>query len=359
MLVACFFTAKVDAKCENEWVYWDDFARNHIQKDGRVIDYDANSTTTSEGQAYALFFSLIANDRERFDRVLRWTTDNLAQGDLQRKLPGWQWGKSEKRKWEILDENSASDADLWIAYSLFQAGEKWDKSYFKTANYMLSNIAKYEVVDLPNLGKMLLPGKEGFKVDDKTWRLNPSYMPIQILRYFDSRDKEGPWAEIASNTVKMIEASVVRGVVPDWVTYKSKVGFVDDIKAGHVSSFDAIRVYLWWGMLNKEDPFFLRMKNLLKDVPQFELNNRFLPEKILARTGDEEGVAPSGFVGALAPYRFNFFEQYPTQSWPPINFDLGYYNSVLNLFGFGWLERRYSFNLDGSLTMRSHQECLK
>lgn len=349
------------ADCKTDWPYWDAFAKNHIQKDGRIIDFDAQAITTSEGQSYALFFSLVANDRANFDQILKWTINNLAKGDFKKNLPGWKWGKAfSGGKWLVLDENSASDADLWIAYSLFQAADHWgDDRYHQLANQLLANIEKDEVVDLPGLGKMLMPGKVGFHVNEKTWRINPSYLPIQLLRNFSIKNPQGPWLEIAENTEKMLAASTVRGIVPDWVAYKSNVGFVDDVTTGHVSSFDAIRVYLWWAMLNKNDPLFVKIGDHLKDAEQFSISNRFLPERIMARVGEEQGVAPSGFVGALAPYRFVLFNKYPQEGWPPLDIILRYYDNVLNLFGYGWLERRFWFNLDGSLTMRSHLECSK
>jgi endoglucanase len=360
MLFMLINAAQAADQCYGEWVYWDDFAKNHVQKDGRVIDFDASAITTSEGQSYALFFSLVSNDHERFDRILDWTRDNLARGDFQKNLPAWKWGKSKDGSWKILDPNPASDADLWIAYSVYIASEHWgEDKYLQIAKDLLKNIADREVDDLPKLGKMLLPGVIGFRLENETWRLNPSYTPIQLLRFFAKKDDTGPWAEIAANSARMIVQTSVHGVVPDWVTYKSKAGFVDDIKVGHVSSFDAIRVYLWWAMLDPQDPLFTQIRDSLRGVEQFDVNYKYLPERILERTGDEEGAAPAGYEGALAPYRFVLYGKYPVKSWPPRDFDLGYYNSVLNLFGYGWLERRFSFNLDGSLTMRSHQECSK
>jgi endo-1,4-beta-D-glucanase Y len=94
---------------------WEGYASFAINDQGRVIDHQGGDRTTSEGQSYGLFFALVANDRVRFDQLLKWTSDNLAGGDLGAKLPGWLWGKSPAGEWQILDQNSASDADLWIA----------------------------------------------------------------------------------------------------------------------------------------------------------------------------------------------------------------------------------------------------
>jgi hypothetical protein len=94
------------------------------------------------GQSYGLFFALVANDHERFDRLLHWTNNNLAGGDLGTRLPGWLWGKTPGGQWQILDQHSASDADLWIAYSLCEAGRLWRQPlYGALGRRMLARIA--------------------------------------------------------------------------------------------------------------------------------------------------------------------------------------------------------------------------
>ena len=67
------------------------FKQDYISEGGRVIDpSDTRKITTSEGQSYALFFALAANDRKAFDKVLAWTRDNLAGGiSTTRSLRLW------------------------------------------------------------------------------------------------------------------------------------------------------------------------------------------------------------------------------------------------------------------------------
>lgn len=109
------------------WPAWGSFKNNLINHDGRVIDYSSETNkTTSEGQAYALFFALVANDRAMFDKLLNRTERNLTANDLSSRLPAWSWGKNDDERWGILDNNSASDADLWIAYTLGEAGRLWE-----------------------------------------------------------------------------------------------------------------------------------------------------------------------------------------------------------------------------------------
>ena len=93
-----------------------------MSESGRVIDpSDARKITTSEGQSYGLFFALAANDRKAFDLLLAWTRDNLAEGDLAQHLPA-RLGKKDDETRAVIDPNSASDADIWIAGRCLKPG---------------------------------------------------------------------------------------------------------------------------------------------------------------------------------------------------------------------------------------------
>ena len=95
------------------WPAWERLRTELVSVDGRVLDpSDERLITTSEGQSYGLFFALVANDRATFAQLLRWTSNNLAEGDLSSHLPAWLWGRDAKGKWQVLDPNNASDADL-------------------------------------------------------------------------------------------------------------------------------------------------------------------------------------------------------------------------------------------------------
>ncbi len=114
---------------EGPWQLWNSYASRFIDSQtGRVFDPNGDQHTTSEGEAYALFFALADNDRPTFDRVLSWTQDNLASGDLKTHLPAWIWGKNKDGQWKVLDPNSASDADVWMAYTLLEAGRLWNSN---------------------------------------------------------------------------------------------------------------------------------------------------------------------------------------------------------------------------------------
>ena len=122
--LVCLALASNLAHAERQpvWPQWDEFASRFMQADGRIIDITFDRKSTSEGQSYGLFFALVANRRQQFDLILSWTSDNLAAGQLGEKLPAWLWGLREDGSWGVKDQNAASDADLWIAYALGEAG---------------------------------------------------------------------------------------------------------------------------------------------------------------------------------------------------------------------------------------------
>jgi endoglucanase len=341
------------SSCDGSWPLWQSFVKSYVLPSGRVVDLSEQAISTSEGQSYAMFSALVANDRVQFDHLLNWTINNLAQGDLKRHLPSWRWGRTNEGGWKVLDINSASDADIWIAYSLFHAAKKWGSNYYKElATAMLRNIAKREVVDLPGVGSMLLPAPYGFSLTSDTWRLNPSYLPVQLLRYFALVDKEGPWNEMAQNTLLMIAATSRKGLVPDWVLYSVNKGFYLDAERGGYTGYDAIRVYMWWTMLSKRDPLYNAIRPYLVEAAQYVQDETHLPERISLLNGIQEGWASSGIEAAWAPFRSVVFGQ---KHKIPTSFEVGdkYYDAVLGLLVYGWLEQRYQFEFNGGLLIGS------
>ncbi|SUH34228.1 endoglucanase [Salmonella enterica subsp. enterica] len=77
-----------------------------------------------------MFFALAANDRPAFAQLFNWTQNNLAQGSLREHLPAWLWGQKDPDTWSVLDSNSASDGDIWMAWSLLEAGRLWKETRY-------------------------------------------------------------------------------------------------------------------------------------------------------------------------------------------------------------------------------------
>jgi len=348
------------ALAATRWPAWQVLQDSSLSRDGRMIDRSQDDQrSTSEGQSYALFFALVDNDTALFDRLLAWTQDNLAGGDMSVRLPGWLWGRKDKDGWGLLDDNPASDSDLWLAYALLEAARLWRRPALQAiAEGMLAQVRAREIVQLPTLGPMLLPGPQGF-IEDGATRVNPSYLPLPLLRRFAAVDRGGPWQALADNTVTVLQQTSPHGFAPDWAAWKDGTFVVDPVK-GAVGGYDAIRCYTWAGMTAPRDPLFRRQLAALSGPLQRLRNGAPMWEKVDTRTGKGQGEGNYGFRAALLPYLLAQGEKSRAaallQSLPSAEQQRAdapaYYSQMLTLFGRGWAEGRWRFAADGRLQPR-------
>lgn len=354
--------------CES-WSYWESYKARFIQPDGRVVEYSAGNRTTSEAQSYALFFALVANDKESFDRILHWTNDNLAQGSLGSILPAWLWGLKEDQKWGVIDSNSAADSDLWIAFVLLQAGRQWkNSSYITMGDTLLRRVKEKEVLTTDKGDVLLLPGEKGFQLSSTSRRLNPSYTPPFILQYFSHYDSAGPWSELLTSTYNMLRSSSPHGLVPDWITHDSNMGYSGDKVHGTVGSFDAIRVYLWLGLTQGSDSRTNDIAHSLDGMYRLVIDSWIPPMFVDALSGGNYGAGTTGFYGALIPY-LGLMNDAALQSVfsdrvksyinsNAITDPIKYYDYNLSLFGLGSYEEFFKFDLNGQICTRWSQICV-
>jgi len=357
---------------ESSWPLWEAYRAHFIDAQGRVIDHASGDRSTSEGQAYALFFALADNDRGSFDRVLNWMQVNMAGGNLAGRLPGWLWGQAKDGGWKQLDANSAADADVWMAYTLLEAGRLWSApAYAALGRAMLAEIAKSEVANLHGFGPMLLPGPMGFQ-HGETWTLNPSYMPLFLFERLAAVDPAGPWRQVAQGIPHMLEESARHGYAMDWVNYIPGDGFYpappmetgnkDSETAG--GSYDAIRVYLWAGMIGGGGTERGRVLSAVPALSVYLANHDAPPEKV----GDQ-GIplaqdGPVGFSAAVLPYLRAFANSSRASDRQMVRLmkardastglygkDSGYYDQNLALFATGFIDGRFRFGAGGELNV--------
>jgi endoglucanase len=346
------------------WPAWQRYQDLYLSADGRVIDAgEAHGISTSEGQAYALFFALAANDSARFARILQWTQDNLAHGDLARQLPAWKWGRANTGAWTVLDSNSASDADLWIAYTLMSAGRLWRRPDLRALGERIAGrILSEETMYVPGLGASLLPGAHGFYARD-LWRLNPSYAPLQLLRGLRRSTGEALWEGILETSAKLIDASAPHGFASDWIEYRADTGFAADVATHGVGSYDAIRVYLWAGMLPHGDPFKAKFERLFAPMLRATATRHAPPETVDVRSLDLRGEGSPGFSAALLPLLAEAGPPAAAQAQlqrarsQALRRGQSYFSDALSLFGLGWYEHRFGFDRDGQLTVAWKSAC--
>lgn len=362
LVCAVVFAGLLTTACQasNRWPAWEGYQQAFISSDGRVIDRSQTDLrTVSEGQAYALFFALVAGDRQRFDQLLKWTEDNLSKGDLSRTLPAWIWGR-QGEQWGVIDPNSASDADLWISYVLLEAGRLWcNPAYQAKAQAVGQLILQHETLTVDGLGVSVLPGPQGFVAADGTVRLNPSYVPpFLMMRLAQAWPDDARWAQLYLGSQHLLLASVRDGAFPDWVEVThGQVTWAGDDRRG---DYDAIRTYLWIGLTPSTDPVLGALKQQTRPVLNILRAQQSMPEWF--ESGDKvtpaDHAGPEGFQVAMAPYAASQGEpvlaaallkqglrQASREAWVAY----GYYNASLTLFGEAAMDKRFTIGSHGEL----------
>ncbi len=361
-------------RAQQPWPLWEAYSKRFLDDQGRVIDRSASDRTTSEGEAYAMFFALADNDRARFDMLLKWTEANLAQGDLTTHLPAWEWGKSDKGEWATIDANSAADADLWMAYTLLEAGRLWhEPRYDALGRMMAAQIAKTEVAVVPGLGTVVLPGPQGFHPEPDTFVLNPSYVPLPVVTRLAKALPQGPWGAVVKSLPALVSGANSSGYAMDWVSAGPDgvhpVAPPAEPTAGEREpqaggSYDAIRVYLWLGIANPATAGERVMLDSLPAMAKYLGTPGAPPLEVDPKGEVVRADGPVGFSAAVEPYLFavgakpaarvqgdrltalrdaasGLFGSSPT-----------YYDQNLALFSTGWGEQRYRFGIDGKLGVK-------
>lgn len=362
-------------RAETPWPLWQQYRAKFIEASGRVIDHDpgSNERTTSEGMAYSMFFALVVNDRPTFDKLLRWTEDNLAGGDLTARLPSWNWGKSPEGEWKPLDMNSAADADLWMAYDLLEAGRLWkDDRLTKLGDVMMDRIAHSEVTVSPTLGTVLLPGPTGFRPQPNTLILNPSYSPPQLLARLKAEQPSGPWGPALEALPGLIGAASPSGFVMDWVVSGATTapsGTPAELASGKpgitpVGSYESIRVYLWLGMADKGTPGVPKSLQYTNGMAHYMEGNVTPPLQVdpTGKVLSADGTV--GFSAAMIPYlmavghkdqataQANRLSASVYSTTGLYGRNPHYYDQNLAMFSTGFTEGRFKFDRDGKLKLK-------
>jgi len=357
---------------KNAWPLWEAYRAHFISAEGRVIDHSSGDRTTSEGQAYGMFFALAADDRPTFDQLLNWTQTHMAAGNLSAHLPGWLWGRGADGAWRQLETNSAADADVWMAYALIEAGRLWQApAYTALGRAMMAEIAKTEVASLPGFGPMLLPGPVGFQHGQAT-TLNPSYLPVFLFERLAAEDPAGPWRQVAQGIPRLLEQSARHGYAMDWINYLPGDGFspAPPIETGNKDSetsggsYDAIRVYLWAGMMDGGGTQRSRVLSAVPAMSVYLATHDAPPEKV-----SDQGIplaqdGPVGFSAAVLTYLRAFPRAAPAADRQMVRLlkahdattglygkELGYYDQNLALFATGFIDGRFRFDAGGELNV--------
>jgi endo-1,4-beta-D-glucanase Y len=272
---------------------WKTYQQTFISGDGRVVDFFQHSSSHSEGQGYGLLLALMNSDRPAFERILRWTTENL---QVRRDaLFAWSWGERPNGGWNVIDYNTASDGDILIAFALLRAADRWGHPPFRDAALRIVRDIRAHLAVTAGDFRLIAPAYFGFNGQAGT-SFNTGYLILPAFAEFIKVDDEAFWQRTLKDSRRLLEkAAFSRLKLPaDWVALEN--GQVT-IAAGRSPFFgyEAIRapLYLsWQGESGKLSAF--------ADYLQFVGRAGYLPNRVNLVDGSvsvEE--APAGFYAVM------------------------------------------------------------
>ncbi len=276
----------------------EDFLDRYVDPDGRVVRRDQGGDTVSEGQAYAMLVAVATDDRERFDRVWRWTRDNLQRPD---GLLSFLW-----RDGAVADPQPAADADVDAARALVLAASRFDnESYRRDGLRIAKGIASKETARSD--GQKLLLAGPWANYEDRLV-VNPSYFAPRSYAVLSRATGDDVWQRLGTSSRQIAAELVADGtrLPPNWAVIR---GDMEVTASGPPNNegeapnygFDAARLPLRYA--ESCDP---RDRAIAADVWRV-LSARGIDEistrHDLDGEPDEEGVHPVGLVGAAGGAR--------------------------------------------------------
>ncbi len=231
---------------------WDSYKAQFIQSDGRSIDPAQQNSTTSEAQGYALLRAVWVDDKPTFDRVYRFTLNNMKRP--QDNLFGWRYGQLPNGKYGFLPgggNNSAADADSDIAFSLLLASKRWnDTTYESHALPLIKDLWRYETASASGGKRYLIAGN--WAQNQQKLVVNVSYFAPYEWRAFAMVDRQNNWSSLIDPAYTLLSVAGTEpldkakgvGLPPDWLAIDRQNG---QVTATHIAnlttnySFDAMR----------------------------------------------------------------------------------------------------------------------
>ena len=276
----------------------EDFLKRYVDPDGRVVRRDQGGDTVSEGQAYAMLVAVAIDDRDSFDRVWRWTRDNLQRPD---GLLSFLW-----RDGAVADPQPASDADVDAARALVLAASRFgDDSYLREALRIADGIESKETARSDG-EKVLLAGPWADYEDRLV--VNPSYFAPRSYALLSRVTGDDVWERLSVSSRRIAAELTAEGtrLPPNWAVIRGDMEIAATGPPGNEGEapkygFDAARLPLRYA--ESCDP---RDRAIAADVWQV-LSARGIDELStrhdLDGERDEEGVHPVGLVGAAGGAR--------------------------------------------------------
>jgi endoglucanase len=185
------------------------FLARYVTSDGRVIRHDQGGDIVSEGQAYGMLIAEVANKPALARAIWSWTEGHLMQPD---GLFAWHATGSG----QIEDPQSATDADVLIAYALLRYAGPDQADLHGAGHRVAQAILANESVNLPDGAPLLVAGPWAKAKSPPV--VDPSYLMPGVFDALARLTSDGRWRSGGSAAVRLIRGLTHEGrrLPSDW-----------------------------------------------------------------------------------------------------------------------------------------------
>lgn len=185
------------------------FLDAYVTSDGRVQRKDEGDDIVSEGQAYGMLIAEIAGRDDLAQTIWSWTKANLQRPD---DLISWHADPSGK----VLDQGSATDADVLLAYALLRYSGTDADSLHRDGQQLAHAVLQNETVDhhgapVPVAGPWALT---------TPYSVDPSYWMPGVYDGLATLTGDQRWSQARAATVDIVSQLTGDGstLPSDWAT---------------------------------------------------------------------------------------------------------------------------------------------
>lgn len=188
------------------------FLSAYVTSDGRVIRHDQGSDIVSEGEAYAMLLAEVAQRPAEVRTIWRWTRSHLQRPD---GLLSYHASASG----QVLDKQSAADADTLAAYALLRYQGPDSSHLHQDGGRIAAAILANETVT-QNGVRVLVAGPWAMSPPQT---VDPSYLMPPVFRSLMRLTGDARWGQLAEDSVRLLQqlTSGGRQLPSDWARFSS------------------------------------------------------------------------------------------------------------------------------------------
>jgi len=216
------------------------FLARYVTADGRVIRHDQGGDIVSEGQAYGMLIAELVADNATTQRIWSWTKQHLQRPDGLLSYHANGDGS-------VLDPQSASDADILIAFALLRYNGPDGSSLHVDGRKVAAAVLAHETTQLPDGTPVVAAGPWAVGAVST---IDVSYWMPSVDDKLATLTGDQKWSRAASGAIRLLQQLTDSGrqLPPDWAQLKG--GALTAIAAPGGSApvqygLDAQRVPIW------------------------------------------------------------------------------------------------------------------